>query len=307
MAAGASLWHNASMTDSITVFNRDAVRRHRERAVDVFADHDFLHREVGERLLDRLDDITRRFPLAVDISCRGGLLGRLLNGRGAVETLIGGDLSADLVDGHDGPRLAMDEEALPFADRCLDLVLSNLAFHWVNDLPGSLVQIRRALKADGLLLAAMLGGETLYALRQCLADAEIEIEGGISPRVSPFVDIRDAGALLQRAGFALPVLDAETIRVSYENPLKLLRDLRGMGETNAVGERRKTVTRRATLARAMELYIERHADADGRIAATFEVIFITAWAPAEGQQKPARRGSADVSLANVLTNGEPED
>lgn len=307
MAIRASLWHNPSMTDALHVFNRQAVRRHRERAVPAFAEHDFMHAEVAERLLDRLDDITRRFPLAADISCRGGLLGRHLQGRGGIESLIGGDLSPALVAGHDGPVAVLDDETLPFADASIDLVLSNLGFHWINDLPGTLLQIRRALKPDGLLLASMFGGETLHELRAALSAAEIEVEGGISPRVSPFVDIRDAGALMQRAGFALPVLDAETISVSYEHPLKLLKDLRGMGETSAVNERRTSFSRRATLMRAMEIYMERHAGADGRITASFEVIFITAWAPAETQQKPARRGSADVSLADVLTTPDATD
>lgn len=270
----------------------------------IFGEHDFLHAEVAERLLDRLDDITRAFPLAVDLSCRGGLLGRVLQGRGGVETLIGADLSVPLVAGHHGPTAVLDDETLPFADDSLDLVLSNLGFHWINDLPGTLVQIRRALKPDGLLLAAMFGGETLHELRAALSEAELEVESGISPRVSPFVDIRDAGALLQRAGFALPVLDSETIRVSYEHPLKLLRDLRGMGESNAVAERRLSFSRRATLMRAMEIYFDRHRNADDRVEASFEVIFITAWAPADNQQKPARRGSADISLIDALTDDE---
>lgn len=239
--------------------------------------------------------------MAVDISCRGGRLESALAGRGGIKTLIGGDLSASLTHGHTGPVLVMDEETLPFADHSVDLFLSNIALHWVNDLPGALVQIRRALKPDGLLLAAMFGGETLGELRRCLNDAELEAEGGLGPRVSPFADIRDIGSLLQRAGFALPVLDAETIRVSYDEPIKLLYDLRGMGETNAVTEKRKTFSRRMTFMRAMELYRERHIDSDGRFGATFEVIFMTAWSPAETQQKPARRGSGGISLADVLT------
>jgi len=293
------------MTEGMTVFNRAAVRRHRERAAPGFAEHDFLHREVAERLLDRLDDITRKFPLAADIGCRGGVLGGMLQGRGGIETLIGGDLSPVLTEDHDGPAVVLDEEVLPFADASLDAILSNLSLHWINDLPGALLQMRRALKPDGLLLAAMLGGATLKELRHCLGDAELEIESGLSPRVSPFADIRDVGSLMQRAGFALPVLDAETLTVSYPDPLKLLRDLRGMGETNAVAERRRTFSRRTTLMRAMELYLERYSDPDKRVHATFEVIFITAWAPAESQQRPARRGSGEVSLADVLTD-QPE-
>ncbi len=204
----------------------------------------------------------------------------------------------------DGPRVQADEEALPFADQSLDLVVSGLALHFVNDLPGTLLQVRRALKPDGLLLAAMLGGTTLTELRTALLAAEEEIEGGASPRVAPFADVRDLGALLQRAEFALPVADAETVTVTYAHPLALMRELRGMGAANALLHRRKAPLRRATLGRALEIYADRFGLANGRIPATFEIMTLTAWAPHESQQKPLQPGSAKVRLADALGTQE---
>ena len=267
------------MSPSIDVFDRTAVRRHKSRAAGRLEDHDFLFKEAGERLADRLDDIKRSFPLALDLGCRGGQLARLLGGRGGIQTLVHSDLSLEMLRRAEGLRVAADEEALPFSGKCFDLVLSCLCLHWVNDLPGLLVQVRRALKPDGLFLAAMLGGETLKELRQALGEAELAVEGAVSPRVSPFADIRDLGALLQRAGMALPVADADTIEVTYEDPGMLMRDLRGMGESNAQASRRKGFTRRATLSAAMARYKELFADAKGCVPATFEVITLTAWAP----------------------------
>jgi len=193
-----------------------------------------------------------------------------------------------------------DPELLPFADAGFDLVASVLALHWAADLPGVLVQLRRALKPDGLLLAAMLGGQTLVELRTALFEAELEEEGGVSPRVSPSIALGDAAALLQRAGFALPVADSETITVSYAGLPALLRDLRGMGETNALGARRRNFTRRATLARAALIYAERFGEADGRIPATFEVLFLCGWAPHPSQPKPLPRGSATTRLVDAF-------
>ena len=291
------------MIESMTVFNRTAVRRHRDRAAANLSAHDFLFAESAERLADRLDDVTRSFPLALDLGCHGGELARALGGRGGIETLIQSDLSpilAALANGKGAPALAGDEEALPFAEMSFDLVLSNLSLHWVNDLPGMLIQVRRALKPDGLFLAAALGGDTLHELRTSLFQAETEIEGGVSPRFSPLIDVRDLGNLMTRAGFALPVVDAETVTVSYGDPLKLLLDLRGMGETNANRDRRRTFTRRATLLRACEIYMETYADTAGRIPATFEIITMTAWAPDPSQQKPLKPGSAKSLLADAL-------
>ena len=296
------------MTQSATVFNRRAVRLHRDRAAAGprvgEGDPDFLFREVGGRLADRLADIKRRFPVALDLGCRDGQLRRWLSeparqGAG-IETLIQCDLSPAMV-GRAGPlSVAADEEFLPFAEAAFDLVFSNLALHWVNDLPGALAQIRRALRPDGLFLAAMLGGETLRELRQCLAEAEIAEEDGLSPRVSPFADVRDLGDLLVRAGFALPVADTETLTVSYADPLRLMADLRAMGETNAVRERRSRLSRRATLMGAASRYAETFADADGRVPATFQVITLTAWAPDASQPKPLKPGSAQARLADAL-------
>ena len=291
------------MTESMNVFNRAAVRHHRDRAATNLSAHDFLFAESAERLADRLDDVTRSFPLALDLGCHGGELARALGGRGGIETLIQSDLSpalAALAHYKGGLALASDEEVLPFAEMSLDLILSNLSLHWVNDLPGMLVQVRQALKPDGLFLAAALGGNTLHELRTSLFEAETEVEGGISPRFSPLIDVRDLGNLMTRAGFALPVVDAETVTVSYSHPLKLLLDLRGMGETNANRDRRRTFTRRTTLIRACEIYLETHADTAGRIPATFEIITMTAWAPDPSQQKPLKPGSAQSQLADAL-------
>lgn len=228
----------------------------------------------------------------------------MLAGHGGIETIVQCDISEAMIRAAPGLRLVSDEEALPFGDGSFDIVTSLLSLHWVNDLPGSLVQIRRILRPDGLLLAALLGGETLKELRRSLADAEIANEGGLSPRVSPFADVRDVGNLLQRAGFALPVVDCDTITVSYQDPLKLLADLRGMGESNAVRERRKSASRRSTLFDALQRYRDSHADADGRIPATFQVIFVSAWAPDVSQQRPLRPGSALTRLADALGTEE---
>ena len=186
----------------------------------------------------------------------------------------------------------------------LDLVVSALALQFVNDLPGTLVQIRRALKPDGLFLAAMIGGESLIELREAFAQAESEMEGGVSPRVAPFADLRDLGALLQRAGFALPVTDIDRVTVRYATPLALMHDLRRMGAANALTERRRTPLRRATLRRLFEIYAERFADPDGRIRATFEIVWLSGWAPHESQQKPLQPGSAKTRLADALRTVE---
>lgn len=286
------------------VFNRRVVRLHRDRAAPVLDDHGFLLDEVGERLADRLTDVKRRFPFALDLGCHTGGMGRLLGRRGGIETLVQCDLSPEMARRAGGLSLAADEEALPFAESSFDLVLSCLSLHWVNDLPGALVQIRRALKPDGLFLAAMLGGETCRELRTALAEAEAACEGGLSPRVSPFVDVRDAGQLLQRAGFALPVVDCDTITVSYADPLKLMRDLRLMGEGNALIERRKGFTRRATMMDAAARYREMFGDERGRVTATFQAITMTAWAPHPSQPKPLAPGSAKARLAEALGTEE---
>jgi len=284
----------------VTVFDRVQVRRQRDRAAATIARHGFLIDEAAERLADRLLDVKRRFPVALDLGCHTGQLARALAGRGGIERLIQCDLSPAMARAAAGVALAADEEFLPFAAESFDLVTSNLSLHWVNDLPGALAQINRSLKPDGLLLASMLGGETLAELRRSLIEAETEVEGGAGQRVSPFAEVRDAGSLLQRAGFALPVVDIDAIAVAYADPLRLLADLRGMGEANAAIGRRRGFTRRETLLRAMQIYRERFADAAGRCVATFQVLTLTAWRPHESQQRPLARGSGKSSLAEAL-------
>ena len=200
--------------------------------------------------------------------------------------------------------MVADEEFLPFAPGRFDLVLSAMDLHWVNDLPGTLIQIARILRPDGLFLGALLGGATLWQLRQTLAAAESEIDGGLSPRVSPFADLRDAAGLLQRAGFALPVADSETIEVEYESALALMRDLSAMGESNLVVGRRRGLTGRALLLRAAELYGERFAQPSGRVTASFEVLFLHGWSPHASQPKALKPGSAAQRLADALGTSE---
>jgi SAM-dependent methyltransferase len=272
------------MSDDIAPFDRTAVRRHRDRAAAGLGAHDFLFAETAERLADRLDDIRRRFPLALDLGCHDGVLARTLRGRGGIEVLVQMDLSPAMAAraARFGPALACDEERLPFAPNSFDAVLSCLSLHWVNDLPGALIQAREALKPDGLLLAALLGGGSLRELRHALLHGEMEAAGGASPRVSPFAELRDAAGLLQRAGFAMPVADFDEITVTYESPLGLLKDLRGMGETNALAARPRGFTRRSVLTEAASRYpalLE-----NGRIAATFQILFLTAWAPTQSRR-----------------------
>jgi NADH dehydrogenase [ubiquinone] 1 alpha subcomplex assembly factor 5 len=304
-AAARGLYIDAMHDDDImTVFDRAAVRRHRDRAAPGFAGYDFLFAEIAERLADRLDDVRRDFPIALDLGCRTGTMARVLQGRKGIEALIASDLSPDMVRQAGRPAIAADEELLPFADASFDLVVSNLSLHWVNDLPGALIQLRRALKPDGLFVGAILGGETLFELRRSLMEAELNLTGGVSPRISPFAEVRDAGGLLQRAGFALPVVDSDTLTVTYDNAFKLMADLRGMGETNAVIHRRRKPTPRALMVEAARHYAELYAEPDGRIPATFQVLYVAGWAPHESQQKPLSPGSAAKRLADALGTEE---
>jgi NADH dehydrogenase [ubiquinone] 1 alpha subcomplex assembly factor 5 len=291
-------------TDPLLVFDRATLRQRRERAAPRWDDHAFLKREIATRLVERLDDVRRSFGTALDLGCHGDEIATSLAGRTTVQTLVRADLGFGFARAAHGPTVVADEEALPFAPGSFELVLSAMDLHWVNDLPGTLIQIARILKPDGLFLAAMLGGGTLWQLRQALAAAESEVEGGLSPRVSPFADLRDAAGLLQRAGFALPVADSETIEVEYQSPLALMRDLGAMGESNLVAERRRGFSRRATLLRAAEIYGERFALPSGRVAASFEVLFLHGWAPHRSQPKPLKPGSAAHRLAEALGTTE---
>lgn len=276
------------------VFDRLLLRARRQRA-RALGPATFLIDRVSLDLADRLDAVLREFAVAVDLGTPTDAVRCALAGKKSIGTLIAADVLAA-----EGLAVIADEEALPFRDGSLDLVVSALALQFVNDLPGTLIQIRRALKPDGLFLAALLGGDTLTELRQAFAAAEAEVEGGASPHVAPFADVRELGALLQRAGFALPVTDADRLTVRYASPFALMADLRRMGGTNALAERRRMPLRRATLARMAEIYAERFADADGRIRATFESVWLSGWAPHESQQKPLRPGSAQTRLADAL-------
>jgi SAM-dependent methyltransferase len=268
------------------IFDRNLLRARRARAAGL-GPVTFLLQRVADDIADRMSAVLRTFDIAVDLGTPTDAVRRAIADRvGTIAAVVA------------------DEEALPFRDASLDLVVSALALQFVNDLPGTLIQIRRALKPDGLFLAAMIGGDSLAELRAAFTEAETEIEGGVSPRVAPFADLRELGALLQRAGFALPVTDVDRITVRYASPLALMHDLRRMGAGNALIERRRIPLRRATLRRVFEIYAEKFADTDGRVRATFEVVWLSGWAPHERQQQPLKPGSAKTRLADALRTQE---
>ena len=285
------------MTESPIIFDRLLQRRRRSRAAaspaTLLLDH------VAGELADRLSVVLRRFDLGIDLGTPGDAVRVALRRLGAVGMIVGADVIA-----RDKPFVVADEEALPFRDASLDLVVSGLALHFANDLPGVLAQIGRALKPDGLFLAALLGGETLIELRQAFAEAESEIEGGASPRVAPFADLRQLGALLQRAGFALPVTDVERVTVRYSSAFDLMHELRRMGAANTLVARRRVPLRRTTLMQMGDIYARSFADADGRIRATFDIMWLSGWAPHPNQQLPLKPGSAKARLADALGTRE---
>ncbi|MDO8398779.1 MAG: methyltransferase domain-containing protein [Bradyrhizobium sp.] len=280
-----------SPTAAPLLFDRALLRARQSRAL-ALGPATFLLDRVAEDMAERLQAVLREFRDAADIGTSGAQLRTALSGR--VEALA----SVDLPD--------VESRGLALAPQSLDLAVSALAFQFVNDLPGVLAQIQRALKPDGLLLAAMIGGDTLTELRQAFAAAEAECEGGVSPRVAPSADLREIGALLQRTGFALPVTDVDRVVVRYDSAFALMADLRRMGATNILVERRRTPTRRATLLRMAQIYSERFADSDGRIRATFDVIWLSGWAPHASQQQPLKPGSAKASLAEAVKRLAPE-
>jgi SAM-dependent methyltransferase len=277
------------------LFDRRLLRLRQRRAARDPAT--FLLDRVAGELGERLGAVLRRFERAIDLGTPAGALRSVLAASGKVGTVVAVSAQPRR---DSGLAVAADEEALPFADGSLDLVVSALALQFANDLPGALAQIRRALKPDGLLLAALVGGASLTELRQAFAQAESEVEGGASPRVAPFADVRELGALMQRAGFALPVVDCDRLTVRYDTVFDLMRDLRRMGATNVLRERRRTPLRRATLARMAQVYAQRFADPDGRLRASFEIVWLSGWAPHESQQKPLKPGSAKQRLADAL-------
>jgi SAM-dependent methyltransferase len=278
-------------TTAPVLFDRALLRARQARASRLGA-ATFLLDRVAEDMAERLQAVLREFKAAADIGTAGEQLRHALAGR------VGQFTPIALPD--------LESEPLRLSPETLDLAVSALALQFVNDLPGVLAQIRRALKPDGLLLAAMIGGETLTELRQSFAAAEAEYEGGVSPRVAPSADLREIGALLQRVGFALPVTDVDRVVVRYDSAFALMADLRRMGATNILVERRRMPTRRATLLRMAQIYSERFADPDGRIRATFDIIWLSGWAPHESQQQPLKPGSAKASLAEAVKRLAPE-
>jgi SAM-dependent methyltransferase len=292
------------VTSNPDIFDRQLLRRRRDRLAGNAARHEFLLARVADDIVERLAAVRRTFPTVLNLGAHHGLLGRRVGAVPGVATVIDAEPSGALLAYCSGLRVQCDEEVLPFRDQSLDLIVSGLSLQLVNDLPGVLVQVRRALKPDGLLLAAMLGGATLTELRTALLAAEEEIEGGASPRVAPFADVRDLGALLQRTQFALPVVDSETVVVTYANPLALMHELRGMGGANILRARSRKPLRRRTLHRSFEIYAERFGLPGGRIPATFEIITATGWAPHASQPKPLQPGSAKMRLADALGTAE---
>ncbi len=274
----------------VQIFDRRLLSLKRKRAAANFSDTDFLFEWAIRNLRDRLEIIKRDFENVLQIGARG-------------EPILDHALICDINNAFQ-PSLICDEEFLPFAPQSLDLIISALNMHSINDLPGALIQIKHALKADGLFIAALFGGETLYELRSALSSAEMEIRGGVSPRVFPFADKQELGALLQRAGFALPVVDSEIVTVTYEHMFKLLADIRGMGEGNIIKARDKHYVGKEFFMKAAQHYAEHFSESDGRIVASFEIIFMIGWAPHENQQKPMRPGSAQERLANALSTKE---
>ncbi len=299
------------MSESPALFDRETVRRRRNRAAASLHNATFLLERAQDAFEERLDDVNRQFKHIAVIGAWDGSLTALLAAKYKPETLVQLDFSPGMaaLAAQRCPAaetVVGDEEALPLPLEKFDLIVAPLTLHAVNDLPGALIQMRRALLPDGLLIAAMMGGETLKELRDSIGRAEIDTLGGISPRVSPMAELRDLGGLLQRAGFALPVADREQLTVRYANPLSLMQDLRAMGETNYLGERRRVALRRETLARTLEILSTDHSDPDGKIRTTFEIAYLHGWAPAPDQPKPLRPGSAKMRLADALgTREEP--
>ena len=290
--------------NSPNIFDRRLVEANLTRAARALPRTDFLLRHAAGELVSRLEGISRTFELAADTGAYHGVVAKLLNERFPGTKTVSLSPVTALAKECPAPRAVATEEALPLKEGSLGLVTSVLSLHLVNDLPGALIQIRRALRPDGLFLGALLGGESLIELRQAFMMAETETLGGVSPRVFPTADVRDMGALLQRAGFALPVVDSERLTVTYPTPLALIRELKAMGAANPLFARSRKPMRRDTLAQALEIYARRFAGEDGRARATFEILYLYGWSPHESQQKPLKPGSAKARLAEALRTTE---
>jgi SAM-dependent methyltransferase len=292
------------MSDDSRLFDRKLLRARRARFAHEVEARGFLLDHVAREIAERVELMLRTFPLALDLGAYHGVLGRKVAALPSVGTMLYAESALVFAAMCPRPALVCDEDVLPLKEASLSLVVSGLALHRVNDLPGALIQIRRALHPDGLLMAALLGAGALIELRQALLEAEAEAEGGASPRVSPFGDVREYGALLQRAGFALPVADSETLTLRYASPREVMREVRALGGGNVLFARSRKPLTRPTLERAERLYRERYGMPDGSVKASFEIVYLSGWAPDPSQQKPLKPGSAAQRLADALGTTE---
>jgi len=288
------------MTNPPEIFDRHAVKKNRSRASRHKESHDFLFEDVSHRLIEKLNMVKRSFPRVLDLGCRSGQTKTIIDSRHGQESFINCDISAAMAERASAPQLVANEELLPLADGCLDLVLSSLYLHWVNDLPRALTEIFRCLRPDGLFLGALLGGDTLSDLRKSLAGAVSSEASELFPRVSPFVPVRDLGDLMQRIGFTMIVVDVDHITVDYPDTFSLMKDLRKMGEGNALHARCKHFTRRELFTKAATLYPKHGNKPSGRIRAKFEVLYSIGWAPHPRQQQALRPGVGESSLQEIL-------
>ena len=282
------------------LFDRAKIRRARTRSVVTYPKYSFLKTRAAEDLVERLADTPRTFDCALDLGSHTGAGAAALAASGKAKAVFASDLSPAMACRLTVPAFAADEEALPVKDGALDLVTSLLTLHGVNDLPGALIQIRRALKPDGLFIGCLFGAGTLTELRTSLMQAEVELTGGAAQRTSPLPGLQDMAGLLQRAGFALPVVDVDRVTVRYDTPFALLVDLKGMAERAAFADGSRPPLSRRLLSRMVEIYASEHSDADGRVRASFEIIWLSGWCPAPGQPQPLKPGSAKTSLASAV-------
>lgn len=288
------------MQDTPIIFDRQRVRQHRDRAGQHITAYDLVLQECAARLADCLQDLRHGFSTVIELGARHGVMRPLLPPILPEAKVIACDISAAMLQPQHGMRVVLDEELLPFAAQSVDAVISCMGLHWVNDLPGCLAQIRRILKPDGLLLASLPGPATLQEWKQAALAAAEATGRGLPPMVSPFVDIRDAGALLQRSGFALPVVDQDELTIDYASPLQLAADLRHTGENNALAAQPRHCCGKDWFAALCAAYQQHFANPDGTVPATLEIVTLTAWAPHASQQQPAKRGSGEVSMTEAL-------
>jgi SAM-dependent methyltransferase len=292
------------MSDDRVLFDRKLLRERRARFAGEISAREAVLAHVAREIAERVSLMLRPFPLALDLGAYRGLLGRQVAALPSVGAMIYAESVFDFAARCPPPALVCDEDLLPFKAASLNLIVSGLALHRVNDLPGALIQIRQSLAPDGLFMAALLGAGALFELREALIEAEAKAQGGASPRVAPFGDVRAYGALLQRAGFALPVADAERLTLLYPNPREAMREIRALGGGNVLLARSRRPLGRHTLARAEDIYRARHGTPDGQVKATFEIVYISGWGPDQSQQKPLKPGSAARRLADALGTTE---